>query len=201
MWRELMILLVTSPVFCQRLWVGNAAASTSPATYFAPGTMISVVSGLLTNGSPSTRLELRVRVGSGAVVPLHILEVQNNRMWAVVPEGAPLGPATISLSAQAGTEESDVVVVPSAVGIFAKYREGAGAAYIGAETGMMSCGTVTTAVTIRRRPAIPGDTSEADPESASRGQPGQPLPIRVPAKDEVHRPSSSADRCQVCGGN
>src|SRR5438270_11261620 len=123
MCRELMILLVISPAFCQQLWVGNAAISTSPATCFAPGTMVVVLSDLLTSGSTSTRLELRASV-SGAVVPLHILDVQNNRMWALVPEDAPLGPATMSLSVKGDTEESDVVVVRSAIGIFGKYGEG-----------------------------------------------------------------------------
>jgi uncharacterized protein (TIGR03437 family) len=114
--------------------------------------MIIVSSDLVANGSASTRLELRA-FESGAVVPLHILEVQNNWIRAVVPEGAPLGPAAMSLSAQGGTEESDVVIVPSAVSIFAKYEEGAGPAL--AQVYRHGGGPTLNSLT---NPALPGDT-------------------------------------------
>ncbi len=49
-------------------------------------------------------------------------------MWAVIPRDTLLGPATMSLSAPGGTENKDVVIVPTAIGVFTNNTYGSGPA-------------------------------------------------------------------------
>lgn len=150
MWRGTMLLLIAVPAFCQTLRIGNAAALT-PGTYFAPGTMVVAFSDLVSGGPTSARLQLRT-FESGHVLPLTTLKVQDSRLWAVVPYDAPLGPATFSLNSQDGVEESDVVIVASAAGIFTAGGGDSGPAQ--AQIYRQGLGPTQNSLT---KPALPGD--------------------------------------------
>jgi uncharacterized protein (TIGR03437 family) len=127
MWRLLVFIAVVTSASAQRLHVANASAPSLSASYFAPGTMIVAIPEALIAGRDAFRLELQP-ARSDAVLPLRVLDVQYGWLWAVVPADAPLGAATITLSTDAASEATDVIITRAAMGVFTRNSVGTGPA-------------------------------------------------------------------------
>jgi len=84
--------------------------------YFAPRSMIVAIPEDPVAEVDSILLALRP-AASGEVLPLKLLGIVGGWIWAVLPDNAPIGPATITLTTAGGSEQADILVQPSAIGI------------------------------------------------------------------------------------
>lgn len=150
MWRFSLTLVILSFAFGQPLRISPASAPNLTGKFFAPGTMIIVTLAEPIDGPDSIRLDLRPK-SSSAASPLPVVAF-DGRVWAMVPEDAPLGPATIILTTRGGSEGSDVLIQRSAVGVFTENFRGTGQAL--AQVTKAESGLVNLALA---RPARPGE--------------------------------------------